>query len=722
MIQDHAHEYLVDRGIFLSVIVPTKNESENLLPLLTRIRDATADHPTEVIIIDDSTDHTAETAGQSLERLRMVGQVIARPPHLRSDGLSGAVVAGIKHARGTWICVMDADLQHPPEVIASLVGRASELGADLVLGSRFASGASLEGLGPLRRLLSRTLTVAVRLVFPRRLAKVSDPLTGLFLFRRSAVDPGLLRPNGFKILLEILVRCPRLRVAELPFDFAPRHAGHSKGTLTEGTRFLRHVARLALWTHRTVLRFLVVGASGLAVNSAALAALRELAGLHYLVAALAATQFSTLWNFGLTEAWVFRHRDSQGRASARLAAYWSMNNLGFGLRGPLLTALVAGLGVHYLVSNLLSIFILTLLRYLVSDRWIWRPVRSAYDQKDFGFAYDIHGLVCVLSSFELPELEHFRRTGIQSKPDIRLRIERRREARPAEDSVHYVEWLGRYGFEVTVDYRQPIEISVSPLLMRSPHVLYTNVVEPILRWLFVRKGFALVHGACLSLDGRASLVTAGTDTGKTTTILQVLAGNPWAFLSDDMTILTRDGRVLSYPKPLTISRHTLRAVDTARLSRRERLALQIQSRLHSRSGRLIGLLLGKTIMPAASLNAWVQLLIPPPKYGIQRLVPRVSIASSAALANVVLIERGPEQQERMDGQHIVDVLIQNAEDAYGFPPYPRLARFLSQWRGQDLHGEEREIIGEALNGHAATRLRDPQFGWSQRLPTLLSAP
>jgi putative flippase GtrA len=508
----------------------------------------------------------------------------------------------------------------------------------------------------------------------------------------------------------------------MPFVFAPRHAGHSKGTLREGMRFLRHVARLALWSHGTFVRFLVVGASGLAVNSAALAALRELAGLHYLLAALVATQFSTLWNFGLTEEWVFRHRANEGRMSIRFAAYWAMNNLGFGLRGPLLTVLVSGLGIHYLLSNLISIFILTVTRYFVSDRWIWRPVRKAFDQQDFAFAYDIHGLVCVLSSFKLPELEHFRRTGVAAEPDVRLRIERRREPRPADDTVHYVEWLGRYGFEVTIAYLQPIEISVSPLLMRSPHVLYTNVVEPILRWVFVRKGLALVHGACLALDGKASLVTAGTDTGKTTTILKALAGNPWAFLSDDMTILTRDGRVLSYPKPLTISRHTLRAVDTATLSLRERLGLQIQSRLHSRSGRHIGLLLGRTILPAASLNAWVQLLIPPPKYGIQRLVPWVTIASSAALENVVLIERGPEQQERMDRQHVVDMLIKNAEDAYGFPPYPRLAGFLSRWKGKDLHGEEREIIDEALNGRAATRLRDPQFGWSQRLPSLLSAP
>lgn len=712
----------VDTPVFLSVVLPTRNEQQNVGRLLTMLKQSTAQVQTEVIIVDDSDDQTAAVVQQSMTDLAIDGQLIVRPEGQRTDGLSGAVIAGIKQARGTYVCVMDADLQHPPEIIPALVERAEETTADLVLGSRFAPGATIEGLGPLRHLLSRGLTALVRLVFPRRLAKVSDPLTGLFLFRRSVVATDELRPSGFKILLEILIRIPRLRVAELPFVFAPRHAGQSKGTLKEGFRFLLHFARLAVWTRMKFLRFLLVGATGLAVNSAALAAFRELAGTEVVLAALAATQFSTLWNFALTEVWVFGRRDTASPRAARFAVYWAINNLAFVVRGPLLAVLVSAVGMHYLISNLISIFVLTLARYFVADRWIWRPVRRAYDQQSFDFAYDIHGLVQVLSSFQLPELEHFRANGVEAAPDIRLRIERRRMSRPADDTVRYGEWLGRYGFEVSVTYRQPIEISVSPLLMRSPHVLYTNVVEPILRWMFVRKGAALVHAACFSQNGKASLLTAGTDTGKTTTILQVLSRNPWSFLSDDMTILTRDGKVFSYPKPLTISRHTLRAVDTARLTWRERLGLQIQSRLHSRSGRLFGLLLGRTILPTASINAWVQLLIPPPKYAIQRLVPQAPIVSSAELANVVMIERGPERREDMEWKQIVDLLIKHAEDAYGFPPYPYLAPFLSSWNGEDLHPAEREIIGEALTGRAATRLRDPKFRWSQQLPALITAP
>src|SRR5207253_2032910 len=125
---------------------------------------------------------------------------------------------------------------------------------------------------------------------------------------------------------------------------------------------------------------------------------------------------------------------------------------------------------------------------------------------------------------------------------------------------------------------------------------------PILRWSFVKKGYALVHGACIAFGDRAFIVTAKTDTGKTTTILKMLDNHPCSFLSDDMTLLSPDGRVLTYPKPLTISNHTLRAVNTPLLSWTERIFLRCQSRLHSRSGRRFALLLSRTHLPVATIN------------------------------------------------------------------------------------------------------------------------
>ena len=182
-----------------------------------------------------------------------------------------------------------------------------------------------------------------------------------------------------------------------------------------------------------------------------------------------------------------------------------------------------------------------------------------------------------------------------------------------------------------IDLGDRIEATASRLLRRSPHVLYTNVVEPILRWTFAERGYALVHAACLASGEDAFLVTARTDTGKTTTSLRMLDSHPYSFLSDDLTLVSPDGRVLTYPKPLTISRHTLKAVKTPLLSRRERIGLVVQSRLHSRSGRRFALILARTHLPAATINAVVQMIVPPPKYHVERLVPGVEVAPEARL-------------------------------------------------------------------------------------------
>jgi len=249
--------------------------------------------------------------------------------------------------------------------------------------------------------------------------------------------------------------------------------------------------------------------------------------------------------------------------------------------------------------------------------------------------------------------------------------------------------------------------------------LYTNVIEPILRWLFVRKGYALVHAACVAVDGWAVLVTARTDTGKTSTILRAVEHYGCSFLSDDMTIVSHTGVVMSFPKPLTISNHTLSAVNGgAKLSLLQRIALQFQSRLHSRSGRGIGMKLSQTRLPAATLNTIVQMLIPPPKYMVHKLIPKVSYADKARLARAVVIERGPEFEEVLVHNQATEVFVRNAEDAYGFPPYPVLAGPLSHWEGEDLHPQERAIITRALKRIPTIRLRDPKFNWWQRLPLL----
>jgi glycosyltransferase involved in cell wall biosynthesis len=703
----------------LSIIVPTRNESRNIIPLLDRIRDALRDSSFEVIFVDDSTDDTVRQIEAVKAHYPFHIAVIARPPE-RRNGLGMAVVEGIRVAQSDWVVVMDGDLQHPPEVIQRLVKQAHSTDADLVAGSRLTAGGGTEGLDWKRKIISRSLAVMSRFIFPKNLRTVTDPMTGFFLFRRAAVNIDLLQPKGFKILLEILVRCPKLRVAEIPFKFAARHAGESKAHPREMLRLFQQMAELRFAPHQHLLRFLMVGLSGLVVNTGLMHLFADFLGIHYLVAAGLATQGSTLWNFTGTEKWVFNHRDrSRKYLWLRLISFYIVNNSMLLLRGPMLVVFVTWLGMHHLVGNLLSLVLMTALRYIIADKVIWRTGRKAAPRV---YYYSIHDIIRVRSVKRLPELGYFAVNEPFGNPDIDVTISSQLENFQFQNSINYDEILGPYGFSIVINQSETrTEVVASPLIGLSPHVLYTNVVEPLLRWMFVRKGYALMHGACIAMDGKALFVTAQTDTGKTTTILHTLRENleRIQFLSDDMTIVGRDGQALNYPKPLTISLHTLRAVQAAPLTTLERLFLQIQSRLHSRNGRKAAMWLSHTMMPAATLNALVQKVIPPPKYMVDRLIPAVRYVDEAKLSHIVLIERGPDYEAKLTEEEKAIILVANAEDAYGFPPYPSLAHLLSHWNGEDLHRAEAAIVTAATEGLPAIRLRSSHFDWYKHLPRVV---
>jgi putative flippase GtrA len=700
----------------LTVIVPTRDEAENVGPLLEALERAVPAR-TEIIFVDDSDDDTPAAVAEAGRRCRHEVGLIHRPVERRGDGLGGAVVEGLYAARAPWVCVMDGDLQHPPEVIRELLAEAGRSGADLVVASRRIPHGDDESLPRVRSAVSHATTALARALFNGRLAGVSDPMSGFFLVRREAVDITALRPDGFKILLDVLVRTPGLRVAEVPFHFGERNAGHSKASVREGLRFVRLLWRLRLGAAlQRLARFGVVGVTGLLVNSAALFAFTELGGIHYLVSAILATQVSTLWNFAGTDFWVFRGRRMGRSRLSRLGLYAVMNNAALALRSPLLILLTSTLGIHYLVSNIASLALLTVIRYCVADVWIWaRDPREHIAPQEH--TYDIHGLVTVHSEVTLPELENFRVERNGHKPTIDVRIGALPRTNGHVGTILYREALGNLGFGVEIKKGSQIDVIASPALRFSPHVLYTNVVEPILRWTFVKHGYALVHGACLAEnDGRALLITARTDTGKTTTMLKALDSRaPWSFLSDDLTLVAADGRVLAYPKPLTISRHTVHAMQSALLTRRERAALRVQSRIHSRSGRRFAMWIARFHLPAATINLLVQALIPPPKYRVERLVPHVAQVSEARLQRMVIIQRGGDGAEVMEGEEALETLLENCADAYGFPPYHAIEHFLNNGGGRDLRIDERKIIADALDGVGTTLLRSSTMDWWREL-------
>jgi dolichol-phosphate mannosyltransferase len=336
--------------------------------------------------------------------------------------------------------------------------------------------------------------------------------------------------------------------------------------------------------------------------------------------------------------------------------------------------------------------------------------------------YNIHNLLFIRSERVLPELGYFQTDHVTPQIDIDVRIVGNPKRFETLESICYQELLGKAGFHIVINREESVtNIFASVLIGLSPHVLYTNVVEPLIRWTLVRKGYALMHGACLAWGDKALFITAQTDTGKTTTILHTLRNNlgDCEFLSDDMTILSSDGAVMSYPKPLTISQHTVQAVGGAPLSVKEKLFLKIQSRLHSKGGRKVGMWLSDKKTPAATLNALVQMVIPPPKFMVHKLVTGTRYQEHAKLSYIVLIERGADFEGVLPDTGKVDLMLANADDAYGFPPYPALADQLSSWQGKDLHEAEKDIVTSAVQSLPGIHLKSSSYDWYKRLPKLL---
>lgn len=582
----------------LSVIVPTRNESENVGPLLNRMA-AAIDEPAEILFVDDSDDAT----GYRVRRLAELGQwgnlairLVHRPLGLRGGGLGGAVAEGLRRARGEWVCVMDGDLQHPPEVVAELLAAAVLQDVDVVVATRCGEDASFGALSSTRRRVSRGCATACRTALRGKLDGISDPMSGFFLVRRDKVDPDRLRPEGFKILVEILGRHPGLTIGEVGYKFSARYAGVSKASLREAGRLAAQVRRL--------------------------------------------------------------------RRSA--------------------------------------------------------PQQPAPQES---YLYDIHGVATVASLFRLPELQAFRVRRLAGPPSIRVGAAARDERSKSRQLIDLTQvvprlryregLLGSTGFAAEIEISDVVDVKVSPLVARSPHVLYTNVVEPILRWHLVKSGHALVHAACVVDDGRAYLITARTDTGKTTTMLKILDEMDVSFLSDDLVIIDATGKVLAYPKPLTISAHTLRALKRGELGLIERAFLPLQSRIHSRSGRRFAFLLTLSKLPVASINAIVQIIVPPPKYGVERLVPGVRVCGGAKFEEMFVIERSTEDSVTpLTPQEGLDTLLANCADAFGFPPYDSLERLLMSVSDDDLQARERDIIAAGIGRKEARLVRSSDMAWS----------
>jgi dolichol-phosphate mannosyltransferase len=294
----------------ISVVIPTYNEAAAIEETLRRAAAALSwvSEDFELVVVDDaSADGTAERAESLANEVPV--RVLRRPGRL---GLATAVLDGWAMARGEVLGVMDADLQHPPEVLAALAQAIRKEGADLAIGSRYVPGGGTSDWTWMRRLISRTATHMAATVLPLKLSTVGDPMSGVFMVRASALKDTGLNPLGYKILLEVIAKAHYRKLVEVPYVFQERERGSSKLGARQYLEYLLHLVRLAVGTGQLMgwVRYGLVALVCALIDVALFYIFVERYGWRPAAALAAAILVALSSNFVGNEAFTFRLREA----------------------------------------------------------------------------------------------------------------------------------------------------------------------------------------------------------------------------------------------------------------------------------------------------------------------------------------------------------------------------------------------------------------------------
>jgi len=371
----------------LSLIIPTYNEGQNLdalLQALVAVLDPVLPNDYELILVDDDSPDLTWRQGLALgERLPQL-RVMRRQG---DRGLSSAVIRGWQVAQGQILGVIDADLQHPPEVLQGLLA-AMQAGADLAVGSRHVEGGGVSEWSLARRILSRGAQTLGLLILPGVVGRVSDPMSGFFMVRRSAIAGPLLNPKGYKILLEVLGRGRIDTITEVGYVFQERQEGSSKVTGQQYLDYIHHLLRLRAGgrlshMHRRFpwqrfLRFGLVGLSGVVVDMVILYLLHTTFGFPLTRSKIVAAEIAILNNFLWNDAWTFADVSLRQRGwSARLKRFLKFNLICLG--GLILNVLVLNLVYNLIfgqrwayLANLIAIGLVTIWNFWLNLKLSWR--------------------------------------------------------------------------------------------------------------------------------------------------------------------------------------------------------------------------------------------------------------------------------------------------------------------------------------------------------------
>jgi len=289
------------------------------------------------------------------------------------------VIRGWQASSGRILGVMDADLQHPPEVIARLYAAILD-GATVAVGSRVAAGGGVSDWSLMRRVISRTAQLIGLVILPEVVGRVGDPMSGCFLLRRSALAGARLNPTGYKVLIEVLARGNVPRIAEVGYVFRERQMGSSKVSSRIYLEYLQHLLqlRIALLLKNSFVRFCLVGSCGVLVDMLTLYLLSDPSTLHWGLtrSKIIGAELALISNFLMNDAWTFAARIGANRgARAKFQRFLKFNvlcGLGLVLNILILNVLFNRLGMDRYLANAIAIMVVTVWNYSLNLKLGWR--------------------------------------------------------------------------------------------------------------------------------------------------------------------------------------------------------------------------------------------------------------------------------------------------------------------------------------------------------------
>ncbi|MEO9277555.1 MAG: glycosyltransferase family 2 protein [Nitrososphaera sp.] len=379
-------ESIVKRSKSISIVIPTYNESRNIVRILDSLNiSIPRDLDAEVIVVDDnSPDGTSNTVEEYAKRQDkgLDIQVIKRA---NKRGLSSAIVKGIEHAKGDAVVVMDSDLSHPTQTIPKMIEELHKSDCDIVVASRYIKGGSISGWPFKRKLISKGATKIAQHGLG---IKIKDPMSGFFAFKRNIVNNIKFDAIGYKILLEILVKAKNAKVKEIPYNFIDRTSGSSKMSISVGVDYLKSVWKLYRYgksvgenEKRTSVRFFskagrfyTVGASGLFVNYLVSFLFgSELANLWYLYATMIGIVFSMSSNFILNKIWTFEDRNfAAKRTLQQYVMFLGFSGIGAVFQLFVVYVLVETRHMNYSLALFIAVAIASVGNFLLNKKWTFQ--------------------------------------------------------------------------------------------------------------------------------------------------------------------------------------------------------------------------------------------------------------------------------------------------------------------------------------------------------------